>query len=402
MDFPGVVGQRKLQQQLIEMVGHNRLGHAVLFAGRPGTGTLPLAMAFGQYIVSLTSDKPSAPASSPDLFGLPTIPEPVENEGFRWDQQAMQLQHPDLHFSYPVIRRDSSKPALSTDYAAEWRAFFIQSPYGSLYDWLQLIKAENKQGNISVDECADILRKLSLKSFKGGYKVLVMWMPELLGIAGNKLLKLIEEPPPDTILLLAAENENDVLGTIVSRCQLIRVPPIAVDDIANALAEKTGKPLEELVGVARMSHGDFTEALYLLDHADHDWNQTLKNWLNAALVRGSKASAAFAMQNEFVTGVSALGREKQKQLLRYFLDLIEASLRLRVLPDMDHPLPKDELEFAAKLNTIAGISQQKAIAEEIEKAIYFIERNANGKMLFHALTLKIRAIVLEKVKLELS
>ncbi len=400
MVFPGVIGQVALQQHLVDLVEHNRLGHAVLLTGRQGSGVLPLAIGFAQYVVSLRNA--AAPAPTPDLFGAPTEQDAGTAGGFAWDTQALSLQHPDLHFSYPVVKAEGKKTAISTEFAAEWRQFINTTPYGSLYDWLQFIKADNKQGNISVEECNDIIRKLNLRSFKGSYKVLVMWMPELLGGAGNKLLKLIEEPPEDTLFLLASDNENDVLGTIVSRCQVIRIPPIDTEAIALALALKTGKSPADMQATARMSHGSYNEALYLLDHTDHDWNSTLREWLNAALVRGSRSREGFAMQARFVQAVSGIGREKQKQLLRYFLEIIEASVRLRMMPNADLPLPPDEIEFAKKLNTIAGIAQQKAVAEELEQAIYYIERNANPKLLFHALTLKIQSIVLNREKLILS
>jgi len=400
MDFPGVVGQHELQKHLVDLSDNNRLGHAVMLTGRQGSGILPLAMAFGQFIVSQRSKTAAAPAPMFDLFGAAPEAAPA-NDGFQWDQQALRLQHPDLHFSYPVVKAEGRKMALSTDYAAEWRQFYAEQPYGSLYDWLQFIRAENKQGNISADECTEIIKKLNLKSFKGGYKVLVMWMPELLGTAGNKLLKLVEEPPEDTLFIFATENEQDVLGTIVSRCQIIRVPPIEQQDMVVALAEKTGSSVEEMLTIARMANGSYSEALYLLQHADHNWNSVLRDWLNAALARGSQARNSFAMQNKFVSEISGIGREKQKQLLRYFLEIIEIAVRLRMMPQADLPMPADELDFAQKLNSIAGVAQQKAIAEEIEQSIYHIERNANPKLLFHALTLKFRSIVLDKQRIEL-
>ncbi len=401
MVFPGVVGQQELQQHLIDLAENNRLGHAVMLTGRQGSGVLPLAMAFGQYIVSQRSQAAPSPAPMFDLFGAPPEAEAAP-QGFAWDQMALKLQHPDLHFSYPVVKPESKKTVISTDYASEWRQFFAENPYGSLYEWLQFIKADNRQGNITAEECNDIIRKLNLKSFKGGYKVLVMWMPEMLGNSGNKLLKLVEEPPEDTLFIFATENEQDVLGTIVSRCQLIKVPPIAQEDIATALAEKTGSPQNDMLTVARMANGSFSEALYLLQHNDHNWNAVLKDWLNAAVARGSQARNSFALQNKFVTDISGIGREKQKQLLRYFLDIIEIAVRLRMLEGAELNIPQDELEFAKKLNAIAGVAQQKAIAEDLEQAVYHIERNANAKLLFHALTLKIRSVILEKQRISVQ
>src|SRR6478735_7346725 len=229
MLFKDVIGQQEVKQQLLEMVQHNRLSHALLFLGKEGSGVLPLATAFAQY-VSLLPNK----NSEASLFG-----EPVEiklpsspDEADTWMQKqssfskAEQLVHPDIHFSYPVVTKKSGTPPISTDYITEWREFIRQLPYGNIYDWLQFIDAENKQGNITANECNDIIRKLNLKSFESGYKILLMWMPEYLGNEGNKLLKLIEEPPPDTLFILVAENESLILQTILSRTQLVKIPAL--------------------------------------------------------------------------------------------------------------------------------------------------------------------------------
>src|SRR5687767_13256580 len=194
MLFKDVIGQESVKQHLAEMVQQDRLSHALLFLGKQGSGALPMALAFAQYIVSLPSPSPVVE----DLFGGMTALEPVpqfihpdqiaSQSSF---QRAEQLIHPDLHFSYPVIPRKSGDKPISTDYVSEWREFIRQFPYGNAFDWLQFIGAENKQGNITADECNDIIRKLSLKTFESEYKVLLMWMPEYLGKEGNKLLKLI-------------------------------------------------------------------------------------------------------------------------------------------------------------------------------------------------------------------
>jgi DNA polymerase-3 subunit delta' len=153
--------------------------------------------------------------------------------------KAQKLIHPDIHFSYPVIPRKPGDKPVSSDYMTEWREFILQNPYGNAYDWLQFIGAENKQGNITAQECNDITRKLYLKSFESEYKILVMWMPEYLGNEGNKLLKLVEEPPENTLFLLVAENESLIIPTIVSRTQLVKIPSLESGEIQNALTERT-------------------------------------------------------------------------------------------------------------------------------------------------------------------
>ncbi len=237
MQFKDVIGQQQVKQHLVEMVQQNRLSHALLFLGKEGSGALPLALAFAQFVVCQPTPSPIVE----DLFGgmsaLEAKPSFVlpddlpQQQGF---QRAEQLIHPDIHFSYPVIVKKVGDKPKSTDFITDWREFIKQSPYSNVYDWLQFIGAENKQGNITAEECNDIMRQLSLKSFESEYKVLVLWMPEYLGKEGNKLLKLIEEPPPNTLFILVAENEEQIIQTILSRCQLVRVPMLDKKEIENS------------------------------------------------------------------------------------------------------------------------------------------------------------------------
>lgn len=388
MQFPNVIGQSSICHHLIEMVEANRLSHAILLSGKQGSGVLPLAIGFGQYLVSRQPPKPAVP----DLFGNISA---ESSNLFAWDKKALDLVHPDLHFSYPVIPKKQKDVSISSDYAKEWREFYSSQQYGNVYDWLQFIKADNRQGNITAAECNDIIRKLSLKSFESDFKVLVMWMPEYLGQEGNKLLKIIEEPPPDTLFILAAESENQLMQTIVSRCQVIRVPPLEPEDIEAALQQKLGLEPQKALQLSLMSDGNYHDSLQMAVHEEANWNNLLKDCLNATLLRGATEKTRFAMQNKVVAELAALGREPQKQLLRYFLQLIEQSLRLRVIRPEQLHLPEAEKAFAEKLNKTAGPSTLNAMVQEIEQSIYFIERNANAKLLFHALMLKLRSIIID-------
>jgi len=397
MQFKDVIGQQYTKQQLAELVQHNRLSHALLFLGKEGSGDLLLALAFAQYIVcDRVNGKASTPAS---LFGGDPLathhsPFPTDSCGVCPScGKAQKFIHPDIHFSYPVIPRKAGDKPLSTDYISEWREFIQLYPYGNVFDWLQFIGAENKQGNITVHECNDIIHKLSMKSFESGYKILIMWMPEYLGNAGNKLLKLIEEPPPDTLFILVAENESQILPTILSRCQLVKIPALPVTDIAIALSERANIAAEQARQVASISEGNYREALQLTQHAEEDWQDLLRDWLNATLKTGPAA------QVKWIEEISKLGREKQKQFLRYFGHLLEQSVRLRAMgPESQQAqnMPEKERDFALRLNKLADISQQQAIIEELDRATYYIERNAHGKMLFHALTIKLYHIIANK------
>ena len=386
-----VIGQEKLKQQLVEMVQHQRLSHALLFVGPEGSGALPLAIAFAQYIVSIPN---SQKVEAVDMFGSEAPVEqkvynPDEIAGLPTYQRASQLMHPDLHFSFPTITEKPGTKNISANFIEEWREFIKVYPYGNVFDWLQFIKAENKQGNISADECAEIIKKLSFKSFESSYKVLVMWMPEYLGKEGNKLLKLIEEPPPNTIFLLVATSEENILPTILSRCQYIKVPRLTNSEIEKALIEKGQIEPDKAAQVAAMSDGNYLEALHLLQHSDADFLTLIREWLNAILKNGPLA------QLKWVDEISKMGREPQKQFLKYFNHLLEQSIRLKVLGS-ELPMDPALKDFALRINKIAGVGQMEAIIQELDKATYYIERNANAKMLFMALGIKFYHIIQNK------
>jgi DNA polymerase III subunit delta' len=371
MGFKSVIGQVQVKQHLAELVQGNRLSHALLLLGPEGSGALPMALAFAQYVVCENK-------KDGDACGVCAS-----------CAKASRLIHPDIHYSYPVIPKKPGDKPVSTDYGVEWREFVAQYPYGNAYDWLQFIGAENKQGNITAQECNDIIHKLSLKSFESGYKILIMWMPEYLGNEGNKLLKLIEEPPADTLFLLVAENESLILQTILSRTQLVKVPLPEEADIERALVERAGLESGQARQIAVLSEGNYHEALQLVRHADDDWQGVLREWLNAILKTGPVA------QVKWIDEISKSGRERQKQFLRYFNHLLEQAIRLRFMEGSGVSIPEAEKDFALRLNKIADVGQQKAIIEELDRAAYYIERNAHAKMLFHALTIKLYHILAE-------
>ncbi|MEI6949147.1 hypothetical protein V9K67_18330 [Paraflavisolibacter sp. H34] len=392
MQFQDVIGQREVKTHLAEMVQQNRLSHALLFLGKEGSGALALALAFAQY---LTCQKVAESSNAgPSLFGEPAEPVFLPDSCGACPScvKAAQLIHPDIHFSYPVVTKKAGTPPISTDYITEWREFIGQRPYGNVYDWLQFIGAENKQGNITAQECNDIIRKLNLKSFESGYKVLVLWLPEYLGKEGNKLLKLIEEPPANTLFILVAESEEGILNTILSRCQLVKIPALEAADVEQALVSRGGCKPEQARQIAGVSEGNYREALHLLQHADEDFHSLLREWLNATVKN------AVIAQVKFIEEIGRLGRETQKQFLRYFTHLLEEAVRLQAL---DGPagqrflesLSPAEQDFAGRLNKLLTLEQKEAIAAELDKAAYYIERNANGKILFHALTIKIFHII---------
>ncbi|MBE2231464.1 MAG: hypothetical protein IAE96_12525 [Chitinophagaceae bacterium] len=394
MSFADIIGQQAVKKQLVELVQHNRLSHALLFLGKEGCGALPLALAFAQYVVCEKAN-PRPAAAGPSLFGEEIPAEKIAAADACGVcpacLKAQQLVHPDIHYSYPTVTKKPGEKPIATDFITEWREFIKRNPYGNLFDWIEMIKEkENSQGKITARECDEIIKKLSLKSFESEYKVLVMWMPEEMDKEGNKLLKIIEEPPANTLFILVTENEELVLPTIVSRCQLIKVPALDTAEIAEALQTRNHTDAAIARQVAGLSEGNYREALQLVQHADEDWLVQVREWLNALMKGGPKAEVGW------VEEMSRMGREKQKQFLRYFIHLIQQAIHYRLLGEQAL-IGDKEKEFAVKLNKYTGIEQQQAISEELDKASYFIERNAHGKILFHALTLKLKHIIQDKI-----
>ncbi len=371
MRFSDIPGQLATKQNLLGLVAQNRLSHALLFLGKEGSGALQLAIALAQYLVcdnKSTTDACGACASC---------------------KKAASLMHPDIHFSFPTITRPGLDKPKCNDFITEWREFVAQLPFGNAYDWLQSLDADNKQGNITAHECEDIIRKLNLKSFESGYKILIQWMPEYLGHAGNKLLKLIEEPPDNTLFIFVAEDESKILPTILSRTQLVKINRLENRDIQQWLIEQQAVPREKALQITPMAQGNMREALQLLHHGDEDWQELLRDWLNAILKNGPAA------QVKWVDEVSKVGREKQKQFLAYFIHLLSTCITLMHVGAAEE-VPDHEMDFAKRLIKLANTEQLEAMVNELDRSIYYIERNANPKMLFMALTIKIYHIIKDK------
>ncbi len=401
MQFNQIQAQELIKSLLKDLVQKSRVSHALLFLGKEGSGALPLAIAFAQYILCEKVNTKTANKKEISLFGKEETPTPeVELE----DScgvcpsciKVSQLIHPDLHFSYPALKRDLKHDrVLSTDYITEWRQFIKETPYNSVADWINFLKENsriespvNKQGNITVFECDDISHKISLKAFEGPYKILIMWIPEFLGNSGNKLLKLIEEPPPDTLFIFVAEDESAILPTILSRTQLVKIPSFSDEDIKKALIDNYQLSPQKASQTAAVSGGNYREALRLLQHSEEDFQVQVREWMNVILKNNINA------QLKWIDEMGRSGREKQKQFLKYFIHLAEQGIRLRYLGEENIELiPENERDFAVRFNKMCSIEAQEAIVNELDKAIYYIERNAHAKMLFHALSIRFFHII---------
>jgi DNA polymerase-3 subunit delta' len=390
MQFKDVIGQESIKEKLANLVKHNRLSHALLFLGKEGSGNLPLALAFSQYLLCTGKSNTS---SSQSLFGeVADIGQnDIANDSCGKCPSCLKAEkfvHPDIHFSFPSIPKKSGEAPVSNDYIKDFRTFISEMPYGNNYDWLQFIDAENKQGKITARECDDIIHSLSLKSFEGSNKVLIMWMPEAMGKEGNKLLKLIEEPPHGTLFIFVAEDENSMLSTIVSRTQLVKINMLTDQDIENALIAK-GIDQSKAHRLSLLSEGNFREALLALQHSEDNLQESLREWLNAIV------KVNYAVQVKWIDDVAKTGREKQKQFLKYFIHLLQQAIKVNVCSGgiSDYHLPDQDRDFVHRLNKICSIEAQEAIIAELDKACYYIERNAHAKMLFHALTIRLQYII---------
>ncbi|GAK92442.1 DNA polymerase III delta prime subunit [Nonlabens ulvanivorans] len=373
MRYQDIIGLEHLKRHLQTTVVNGRIAHAQLMVGLTGSGVLPLALAYARSIL-------------------------CSGDSNRCDAQIDQIAHPDLHFAYPVANNARIKDkAVSDDYIAEWREFLKTQPYGSLADWYQAIEIEKKQSKIGVDEAKRIVSKLSLKSYEGGYKVLIIWggADKLNTEASNKLLKLIEEPPAKTVFLLIAEDEDQIINTIKSRCQLLHIPKLNSESIANGLIERNGLEITRAQQIARQSNGDYNKAVQSINNIseDIDFEKWFVTWIRTAFAARGRKSAI----NDLIAWadmIAATNRETQKRFLLYCLEYFRQAMLLNYKANsavyLTPQMPDFKLEKFAPF--IEGHRIQP-ISEEIEKAIYHIERNGNGKVILTDLAIGLTRLI---------
>jgi DNA polymerase III subunit delta' len=343
-------------------VKENRVSHAQLFLGPAGSGSLALAVAYAQYL-SCEDRLPD------DSCG--------ECSSCR---KYQKLMHPDLHFSYPTF---GAPKETAIDFIENWRSAFSDNIYLDFDVWRSYLDAGNKQANINIAECHQIIKKLSFKPFESAYKILILWLPEYLNKEGNALLKIIEEPQPNTLFLLVAQNQDQILNTILSRTQLIKIPALGYDEIRDYLVEKHHQTLETASQIAYLCNGNMADALGMMQDENNGFHAMFVQWLR--LCFGNKGIDIMG----FVDQASKLGRENQKNFLRYGINFIrECCLILSGAGSLVH-LPAAELETAKKMANVMNIAAARGIIDELEKAHYHIERNANPKILFLDVSLQI-------------
>ena len=382
MQFSEIIGQEHLKNHLTKSADLGRIPHAQLFIGPEGSGTLATAIAYAQYILCKNTEGENS------------------NGNESCNLKFGNFSHPDLHFVYPTVSTvDVKSKPKSVDFIADWREFLKENPYGSLFDWLNFLEAGNKQGEIRVDDAQEIVRLLSLKSFEGGYKIMIIWMADKMNIAAsNKLLKLLEEPTDKTLFLLVAENEEDIIQTILSRCQVLHFNALNENNIAEKLLIDYN--IEERVAkkMAHQAQGNFNKALKILNSngEDDEFEQWFVEWVRAAFRAKGNASAISDLIKWSET-IAGIGRETQKKFLNYCIEMFRQALLINYqttsLVYMEPKVAKFKLEnFAPFVNG----NNIDAIFAELSDAIYHIERNGNAKIILTDLSIKLTRLIHKK------
>tara|TARA_S200000501_G_scaffold80336_1_gene72170 strand:+ start:2089 stop:3216 length:1128 start_codon:yes stop_codon:yes gene_type:complete len=372
MLFKDVIGNFKAKNSLLKAIDQKRISHSMLFFGAIGSGTLALAIAFARLV--LCQDKPET--SSCHI-------------------KASKFQHPDLHFVYPVAQTQNVKgKVISESFISEWRAFLSKKPYGNLLEWYEKIGIENKQGKIGKDEANEIIKKINLKSYEGGWKCVLIWMAETMNAsATNKLLKIVEEPPEKTLLLFVSERTDNILETLLSRCQKVEVLTPTNAEIEKALVEK-GYTNSESKKISVYCGGNYSLALSLAkgDYLYSDLEIYFQKWMRLAFNVKTRRGSLLELI-EWSKSISKLGREVQKSFLLYSIETIrQAFLTNKGLPQLTTVEKKSEFNFDrfSKYITQNNISE---IYSELEKACFHIESNGNPNIVFSDLSLKLTRLI---------
>ena len=377
MQFKDVIGQEAVKQRLIASVRENHVPHAQLFLGPAGSGKLPLALAYAQYILCPNR-------TETDSCGVcPTC------------QKIQKLVHPDLHFVVPTANTKKVKSNPESDlFMEEWREYVIQNEgYVDTSSWYTFLDVENKQGYMSVRDAASLLRKLNMKSYEGEYKIAIIWMAEKMNPqCANKLLKLLEEPPEKTVFLLIAEDAEELLATIKSRTALVKIPSIDLTAVEAALKTRLSCNDKQAHDAAMVSEGNWITACHSVQESEEHkfFFTTFQQWMRLCF------RAAYSEIIDFSSTVKGIGREKQKELLDYGLRIIRNSLLFNNNLAEIVMLPEDEKVFNSKFAPFVNPANLAQIAALFEEAIRQIERNGNAQLIFTDMSFKMVGLLKKK------
>lgn len=375
MLFKDIIGQENIKKKLINSVNNNRVSHAQLFSGPEGTGSLPLAIAYAQYLSCENRGENDSCGTCPSCM------------------KYSKLIHPDLHFILPVASTPKVKEPSTDKFLEEWRRSFLDNPYLNSTEWYSNIGIENKQGFINVEESKNIIQKLSLKTYESEYKVVIIWLPEKMNKpAANKLLKIIEEPPSKTIFLMIAENISNILPTIYSRTQIIKTPKLSEDEIYSALIKKYNLEESKIKNAVHLSDGNYNMALTVLEKTEE--NKTYFEKF-VTLMRLCWTYDENGILN-WVDEITKTGRETQKQFLSYGLRLIRENFFMNINDDVSQRINKVtdyESEFSFRFSKFITEKNVFGIVDELNQACKDIEANAYGKIVFLDMANKIAGLL---------
>ena len=369
MAFEQVIGQREVQQRLTQMVSEGRLPHAIMLCGPQGCGKKALAVGFAQMLLSRTAND---------------------------EAMLRKLEHPDLHFTYPTIKLPSMgsdhKP-VSDDFAKEWHELVMGGLYFTMTEWLEQMGGENQQAIITAGESDELVRKLSLKSSQGGYKISLVWLPERMNTeCANKILKLLEEPPSQTVFIMVSEEPDRLLETIRSRVQRIDVKRIADYDVHKALVEKRGLTEDMAQRITRMANGNWLKALQMLsaDSENELFLDMFQSLMRLAYQRKVKDLKTWSER------MAAMGRERQKRFLEYFLRLVRENFMYNFRqPDLCYMTQREE-DFARNFARFINEANVLPITDLTNVAIRDIGQNANAKIVFFDFALQMIVLLIQK------
>lgn len=383
MLFNQIIGQDDIKARLIKTVKEGRISHAQLFYGPEGSGKLGLAIAYAQYISCEDRQEYDSCGVCPSCL------------------KYNKLVHPDLHFVFPVTTKKSQNP-VSDDFIKEWREAVLENHYMDINFWLEKLGAENSQGGIFVHESSQILKKLSLKTFESEYKVMIIWLAEKMNVhAANRLLKILEEPPDKTLFILISDNVGQIIPTIISRTQLVKIPKISDTDLSKVLSERFDLNTEELNDIIRLSGGSYSIASGIIGRNERNLQylnlfQWFMRYSYGLKLLGDGVSSKDGKPgsiNDCIEEIAKLGREKQKEFLQYCIRMIRENYILNTGNPEISFLTMSETDFSRNFYSFIHEGNVDALAMEINKAHYHIERNGYAKLVFTDLALIIHRLL---------
>lgn len=379
MKFNEVIGQQQVAERLRQLADQQRVPHAIMICGPQGAGKMALAIAFASYLLGEREDETQIAEKERNSVAM-----------------VRKLEHPDLHFSFPVFKTKSMSAdhkVTSDDFMKDWLQFIKQGPYFTLNQWTGTIGVENQQTKIYVGESDLLTRKLSLTASQGGYKVAIIWLPEKMNAeCANKMLKLLEEPTPRTVFILVPEEPEKIIETIRSRTQQIYIKAIQQEEIKKALIRQRGLDEQNATRIARMANGNWLKALEELD-SENEKRQFLELFISLMRLTYTKQLGELKTWSE---NVASLGREKQKRMMEYFLHMVRENFMYNFNQPQLSYMTQDEENFASKFAPFINEANVIQITEQMQRTIPEITQNANPKILFYDMALQLIILIRKK------